>query len=182
MYEFIAQAIGIAAMALNCLSYQNKNQKTVIAFQFFGSLLFSVNFLMLGAISGCLLNLIGVIRAYVFVNKKKFNATHPLWLAAFTLAYILSYVFVFTLFDKEPSVKNFIIEVLPVIGMVLSTISFRYTDAKSIRAFGIFVSPLWLTYNIVNFALGGIICEAINMISIIIGMLRFDVKRNKAEL
>ncbi|MBQ6614035.1 MAG: YgjV family protein, partial [Clostridia bacterium] len=91
MYEFIAQAIGVVAMAFNILSFQNKNQKNVIAFQFFGGLLFSVSFFMLGAMSGCLLNLIAVIRAVVFVNKQKLNAERPLWLAAFALAFITSY-------------------------------------------------------------------------------------------
>ena len=182
MYEFIAKAIGVVAMAFNILSFQNKNQKNVIAFQLFGGLLFSVSFFMLGAMSGCLLNLIAVIRAVVFVNKQKLNAEHPLWLAAFALAFTTSYVLVFVAFDKEPTVKNLIIEFLPVIGMLLSTISFRCKDAKSIRAFGIFVSPFWLTYNVINFALGGIICEVISIISIIIGMIRFDIKiENKEE-
>ena len=46
--EIIAQAFGIVAMVFNILSYQGKKQSTVIAMQLFGSVLFTVNYLMLG--------------------------------------------------------------------------------------------------------------------------------------
>ena len=53
--QIIAQAIGILAMAFNIISYQGKQQKTVIALQLIGACLFSVNFLMLGATIGGIL-------------------------------------------------------------------------------------------------------------------------------
>ena len=56
--EIIAQAVGIVAMAFNILSYQGKKQSTVILLQFFGGVLFTVNYLMLGATVGGILNLI----------------------------------------------------------------------------------------------------------------------------
>ena len=61
--------------------------------------------------------------------------------------------------------------------MIATTISFRLTDAKSIRRYGLISSPSWLVYNIVNFAIGAIICEVLSLCSIVIGMIRLD--RNK---
>ena len=175
--EIIAQIIGIGAMAMNCFSFQQKERKTVLAFQLVGTSLFAINFFMLGAISGAILNLLGAIRSVVFMYREKFNANHPLWLAGFIATYILSYVAVFTVFEKEPTALNLILEILPVIGMVLTTLSFRYKDAKTIRRFGFINAPLWLTYNIYSKSIGAIICESLNIISIIIGTLRHDVKR-----
>lgn len=176
-YDFIAQAVGIFAMAFNIISYQQKTRKMAIACQFGGSVLFAINFFMLGATVGGILNTIGIIRALVFLNKEKLRADHPLWLAGFTTAYILSYVLTFTVLGKEPTVFNFIIELLPVIGMVSTTISFRLTDAKSIRRYGLISSPSWLIYNIANFAIGAIICEVLSLGSIIVGMIRLDRKK-----
>ena len=137
----IAQGFGIAAMAMNCLSYQQKSRRTVLLFQLIGSILFAVNFFMLDAFAGALLNAVGITRALVFINKERLNARHPAWLIAYSSLYILSYVLVFTVFGKEPTVGNLIVELLPVVGMVLTTISFRYDDACAIRRFGLFNSP-----------------------------------------
>lgn len=170
----VAQIVGLFAMTFNIFSYQQRTQKRAIAFQLGGSILFCVNFLMLGALVGGLLNAVGIVRALVFLNKEKLKATHPVWLIGFTAVYLMSYVLTFTVFGKEATVFNLIVEFLPVIGMTATTISFRLSDAKAIRRFGLVSSPSWLVYNIVNFAVGAIICEVLSLCSILIGMLRLD--------
>ena len=177
MYQIIAQAIGIIAMMFNILSYQGKKQRTVITLQLIGASLFSVNFLMLGATVGGILNIIGAVRALVFVFKDKFKADRISWLIAFVTSYILVYILNFTLFGKEPTAFNLITEVLPVIGMLALNIGFRLKDAASIRKCGLISSPSWLIYNIVAGSWGAIICETITLISIIVGMIRHDKKK-----
>ena len=179
--EIIAQIIGIFAMVANCLSYQQKKDTTLFAFQLVGSSLFAVNYFLLGALSGAILNVVAVIRALIFIKKDKFNAKHPAWLAAFITLYLASYVLVFTVFGKAPTVTNLVLELLPVLAMIIANISFRYADARMVRRFGIFCSPLWLTYNIANLAIGAIICETLNIFSIIIGMFRHDFKKKTRQ-
>lgn len=175
--ELTAQLIGIAAMGFNILSYQQKTRNRAIAFQLIGSLMFSVNFFLLGAIVGAILNVVSAIRAVVFLNKDKLHANHPAWLAGFILVYLLSFVLTFTAFDKVPSPVNLLVEFLPVIGMTATTVSFRMSDAKAIRRFGLISSPSWLIYNIANFSIGAIACEVLSLGSIIIGIFRHDRKQ-----
>lgn len=175
--SFIAQIVGLFAMAFNIFSYQQRTQKRAIAFQLGGSILFAINYLMLGAVVGGILNAVGIVRALVFLNKEKLHADRPVWLAGFTAAYLLSYVLTFTVFGKEATAFNLIVEFLPVIGMTATTISFRLSDAKAIRRFGLISSPSWLVYNIVSFSLGAIICEVLSLGSIFIGMFRLDRKK-----
>ena len=179
LFEIAAQAVGIAAMAFNILSYQQKTRTRAIGFQFFGSALFAANYFMLGAMVGGILNLVGTIRAIVFINKEKLQAQRLPWLVGFTAVYLLSYILTFTVFGKELTLFNMIVEFLPVIGMTATTISFRLTDAKSIRRYGLISSPSWLVYNIVNFSIGAICCEVLSLGSILIGMLRLDRKNQK---
>lgn len=177
--EIIAQIIGIFAMIFNLLSYQQKTRNKAIIFQLFGTTLFTVNFLMLGAMVGGLLNLVGAIRAIIFINKEKLHADHIAWQIGFVIVYFTSYILTFTLFGKERTVFNFIIEFLPLIGMIATTISYRFTDAKAIRKFGLISSPAWLVYNIANLAVGAILCEILSLGSIIIGIIRLDRKRKQ---
>ena len=179
--EIIAQAIGIIAMVMNVLSFQQKTQRGIIFFLLCGGALFTINFIMLDALVGGLLNLVGVIRGLIYLNKEKFHADHPLWIVGFSLAYIATYVLTFTVFDKEPSTYNLIVEMLPVIGMIIGTISFSMKNAKGVRLLSLIGSPFWLAYNIFSGAIGAIACEIFAEISIVIGMLRYDIKRGKTD-
>ena len=176
--ELFAQAVGIFAMVFNILSYQQKTQKRVIAFQLMGGALFSVNFFLLGAMVGGILNVVAAIRAVAFLQKEKLHTDHWAWLLGFTAVYFLSYLLTFTVFGKPATPGNLILEILPVIGMIATTVSFRFTDARTIRRFGLISSPCWLVYNIANFSLGAICCEVLSLCSIFIGMARLDRRKN----
>ncbi|MBE5759536.1 MAG: YgjV family protein [Clostridiales bacterium] len=176
--EMIAQAIGIIAMFFNIFSYQQKSGKGVITFQLFGASLFAVNFLMIGAFSGGLLNVIAVIRAILFLKKDKFKTDNIPWFVVFLCSYIASYVLTFTVFGKPFTVVNALFEILPVIGMVATHLAFRHDDAGIIRRFGFVSSCSWIIYNIWVLSIGAIVCEAFSIISIFIGMWRLD-RKNK---
>lgn len=174
--EIIAQAIGIVAMVFNILSYQGKKQKTVITLQLFGGLLFAVNFWMIGAKVGGILNVIAVLRALIFLLKDKLKADSVFWLIGFVLSYITVYILTFTTFGTELTPWTLIRELLPVIGMTALSVGFRLKDAANIRKCGLVSSPAWLLYNIAVGSWGAIICETLTLISIFVGMFRHDKK------
>ncbi len=88
----------------------------------------------------------------------------------------------FTFFGKEPTLGNLIIEFLPVVGGMLGgVLSYRTKNAGVIRIFGIIKTPVWLTYNIAAFSIGGILSDLICFGSIIVGVLRLDVKINNKK-
>lgn len=180
--EMLAQVIGVFAMIANCLSYQMRKKNSIIFCQMCGSVLFAVNFFLLNAYAGAILNAVAVLRAIIYMNRERTRADHVAWLIAFSLIYVLSYVAVFTVFNKPPTPLNFIFEILPVIAMIATTFSFRHKEARVVRAFGMVSSPLWLAYNIYSLSIGAIVCESINIVSIIVGIIRFDLKKkNSAE-
>ena len=177
--EIIAQIIGIFGMAANIWSYQQKKKNIVIVLQLCGAALFTANFFMLGAITGAILNMINVALSLVFLYKDKTHADHIAWAIGFAIAYIASYVMTFAVFGKEPSAKNLITEFFPVIGTLLTIVSYRMKDAKAIRRIGFIRSPAWLAYDVLVFSIGGILCEIFTLISIIVGTIRFDIKKQE---
>ena len=180
--EIVAQIIGVFAMIFNIWSYQQKQQKYIIALQLLGSTLFTVHFFLLGAYMGGLLNAVGIVRALVFLFKDKLKSEHLLWLVVFILIYVLSYVLTFTMLGKKFNAANAIVEILPVIGMTATTFAFRCKTAKSTRILGLISSPSWLVYNIVNFAIGAICCEVFSLISIAVGLIRLDRNNNDKHI
>ena len=177
--ELIAQIIGIIAMAFNILSYQQKRQRYIILWQLLGTTLFSLNFFLLNAYTGALLNAIGAVRAIVFLNKKTLKTDHPLWLIGFVSVYITSYILTFTLFQKDFTALSALVELLPVIGMTATTVAFRSKTAKTTRLLGLVSSPAWLVYNVFAKSMGAILCAAFCMVSILIGYLRLDKEKKQ---
>lgn len=179
--EIFAQIIGIFAMAFNIFSYQQKQQRSVIAFQLIGSTLFTIHFFTLKAYIGGLLNAIGIVRAIVYLKKDLFKSDNVLWLIGFEILYAASYVLTFTVFGTQLTPINAIIELLPVIGMTATTFAFRSKSSKTTRILGLISSPSWLIYNILAFAIGAICCEIFSLISIIVGIIRLDSKKETKD-
>ena len=145
--------------------------------QLIGSSLFFVNYFLIGAWVGALLNVLSMLRAIVYWKRELFRADKIIWVYAICLADIAVYVMSFTVFGTEPLLENFLVELLPVAGIMLTTVSFYLGDARRVRFIGLFNAPLWLTYNIIVFTVGGIVCEAVGLCSIVIGILRYDIRK-----
>jgi hypothetical protein len=140
--EIIAQIVSILGMLMSVLSYQQKGKARILFFQLLGSALFVVHFFMINALSGAILNFVAIVRALIFIYEDKIRADHPAWTIGLTATYVLSYVSVFTVFGKEPTAINLILEVLPVIAMTVTTIAFRSKEEKVLRRVAFISSPL----------------------------------------
>lgn len=177
--EIIAQSFGIIGMICNILVFQQKTHKNVLVWQFFAALVFSVNYILLGAIVGGMLNLIGAFRATVFFFKEKTKANSIRWLVFFICAFSAAYPLTFLCFGTLPTAKNLIIEILPVLAMIIATISIRLGSAKAVRCLGLISSPMWLIYNCFSGSIGAIASEILNLVSIVVGIIRFDIKNSR---
>ncbi len=178
MKFILAQILSIIGMSITVSSFQAKKQKTVIIMQLVSSVFFSANMFLLGMFTGALLNCIGIFRSIVYSNKEKFRNTN-FWNTVFITLYILSYIATFAVFEKEVDFINIIKELLPIIAMTATTIGYSKTEAASIRKYALVSSPSWLIYNCFPVSIGGILCETFSLISVFIGMLRLDVKKEK---
>ena len=176
--DFLTQAIGIVGMTFGILSYLNKNQRGIMIFQLLATVFFSVHFLMLGAMTGCLLNVLGVVRAAVYSQRSTRRwAAHPVWIYIFSAAAFAIYVLSFTVFGKEPSVWVLILELLPVIATAVTSVSYRMPGGAQVRLLSLFASPMWLIYNAINGSAGGTISETLSIVSILVGMYKHDRKK-----
>ena len=162
MTVIIAQIIGIIAMLFNILSFQCKKKNHLILVLGMGSLLFSVNFLLLGSPSGAGLNLINIFRAATFMNKKTHN---NIFFAVCCILYIAVAVFTY----------ESLWTMMLLLSQLVATYAIWYKDGGYVRKAQFFcISPIWLINNaFVTFTIGGIICEAFTIISVLISFVRF---------
>ncbi len=167
MIKIVAEIIGIIGIICSILSFQCEQRKKVMLFQVMASLMFTTQLFLVGAFTGACLDLINFARSLFFSIDKKW-AKSKWWLAAFML--ILIGAGIATWKDAY--------SILPIIGSLLSTVALWMKTSKNIRLISLFSGPCWLIYNIVNGAYSAAINELIAMTSIVIGMLRYDVKKS----
>ena len=178
MNEF-AQALGLVGMACNVSSYQLKKKKHLLLCQVLGGSIFAIHFLLLGGWAGFMQNAVGVFRGLVFSRENWSKKASRIWTAVFFLAFVLCYVLIVTVIKKELSTADLIMELLPTLAMCLMTVTFGLLPASKIRAVSLVGSTLWLIYNIRYFTIGGIACEVLSIISSIVGIFRYDLKKAK---
>ena len=168
MHPFIPQAIGLLAVATFLLSYQQKKRRGIIICNVVSRCLYIIQYLLLGAISGAVLDILGAI-ASVIAEKKK----HPLiqkHIKAFFLACNIAITvagITLCLMSKNP------LDLLPIAGVLLHTGAFWLTNEKIIRRVSLIGSPFWLVYNFVSRAYGSALGDLLTMCSIVIAMIKF---------
>ncbi len=176
IYQFIAQGIGVVACGVQLISYQCKTQKNIMMLLVVSQILFSINFLMLGMISGMLLNVIGMVRALIYTQRNEHKwAASFVWVFVFIPLVIVSGIISATVFNGGW------IAFLPVGGMIITTFAGRCEKASNVRLLTLVNSPFWLIYNIIGGAIGPIIGEIAGSTSILIAMFRLDIKKKSDE-
>lgn len=162
MKILIGQAFGILAVILTFVSYQCKGKRSLLISQTSSSAAMVLHYLFLGASTGYVLNIICILRnfIYFFKNKKPFdNPVIP-----YILAVIMGVAGAYS-WNGLPSL-------LIISALMINTV-FLARSPQSLRKSILLTSSLILIYNIFNLAIGGIINESVAITSSAIGIYRF---------
>ena len=72
--KIIAQIIGVIAFMLSAISFQAKSFKMINVLKIISQILFTIQYLMLGAFTAMLMNMFSFLRGFVYIaleNKNK---------------------------------------------------------------------------------------------------------------
>lgn len=171
--RYIAQGVGLLAVALFLLSYQQKKRKNIIIMNALSRVLYIVQYIMLGAFSGAVLDVLGTVSSVAAEKKDTpFIKRHvKLVVAVLNLAVILGGLLLY---------EN-IFSLLPIFGVLFHTGAFWLDNEKTVRRLSLLGSPFWLAYNLVSGAYGSAVGDMLSILSILIAMIRYDIMKKKPE-
>lgn len=166
--EIIAQIFGILGLILSALSFQEKNNKRFFVKQGLSGLMFSVNFILIGAVAATLFNMTNLVRsALLFKNDRK-----PWRLIVIEVLYTACFGFSLSLIADQAF--QVFLTALTYFSLVFITVFMWLGNGAHIRYVQLAVSsPAWIVHNIFNFSLGGLMCEIFAMTSVIISFIRY---------
>lgn len=164
-WNIVIEGIGIVGILAAILAFQCKKHRNLMIFRTMNESLFAVQYFLLGAYTGTAMNLIGCIRNMVFadmVEKKK----NTIWARILFSVIILGFI-AFT-WDGPKSM-------LSGIAKTVSTFAYGSSRTSLVRALTLCTSAAWLIYNYIVGSNAGVVCEALTLISIVVGIVRIDL-------
>ena len=159
------QSFGIIATICFLLSYQVKSNKGLYLLQSAGCAAFAIQYLLLGAYSGCISQLFVITRNLMLSKYNQWAwVRFKGWIAVFIG--IAAAIIYFT-WDGP-------ISLIPLFIMVFGTIGMYTNNAGIIRLTGLIcISPPWIIYDILVGAYSAIINEVFIIVSVLISIKRF---------
>ena len=167
MSEFAIQLIGFIGVAFFIVSYQIKSNKALFLFQLIGSLVFCIQFFIMGALSGALSLVVNIIRNLLLVKVNDWKWVKSKW----TLAAIIAILAAITAYTWAGPMS-----LLPFISVAVTSIGYWTNNAQKIRLSQMIGSPTVLVYDLLIRSWGGVLNESIVIISIIVSIVRFGWK------
>lgn len=167
----LIQVIGVLALLTNILSYQCNKHKNIMLVKLISETLFTIQYFLLGALTGSAMNLITVFREFVFYKVVRKGKSTKWYIFAFSLTLLIVGLLLWESW----------ISIFAILGKMMTTVSFGMRKPKQVRLLTLPSCISWLVYNISCRSVAGIITEIFGTISILIGILRYDRKKQNRE-
>jgi len=165
-FEIIGQILGFVTPVIAIISYQMKSQKNLLIWQIIASAVKGLSYLMLGAISGMALNMVGLVRNTVFFRRKLKGEMGKVIPIVFTVITVIVGIITW---KEWYTVFNFS-------GMVIHAFCMSFSNSQKVRKSILVTSPLVIIYDLFERSYGSIVYESLAVASSIVGIVRH---RNK---
>ena len=162
----LAQIIGTIALVILIISFQKNKKEILLKYQIISSLLYAMQYFLLNAYTGVFMNLISMIRNYIF-NKYREKKVPIYWLLIFVIIMITLSLISY----------NGVTSLLPMIAVVIYSCAIWNGNLKYVRMVEVISCILFAIYNIKVLAISGLIATIIEMTAAIIAIYRFDIKK-----
>ncbi len=170
--EAWGQIVGIVATLIITSAYQANTKKGLLMIQSPGIAVLCVSYLLLGATSGFVLNVVCLIRNiccfFVHEGTRRHKIVTGILMVVMGVMGVLSW-------------EGYLSLIL-IVALVANTFFIALGRPQILRYSIIVTSTLCLIYNIVIFSIGGILLEAISVISAIVGSIRFLLQKKNSPV
>ncbi len=167
--DFFVQFIGFTGMVVSLCVFQCKKYHSLMFTRIASEIIFAFQYFLLGSYTGMSTNLVSIVTNLIYTDRVKKRKP--------TLGCQIIFSVIFTIVGIVT--WHGWVSILVIISKLLSTISYGTQSPKLIRYASSINYPLWLVYDIFAGSVGGIITDIIGFCSLLVGIYRFDIKKEK---
>lgn len=163
--DIFIRAMGIIGFILGVAAFQSNKHKGIVMTKLGSEAAFTVQYYLLDAPTGSIMNLVGVVRNFIFYKLVEKGKSTRIAMWIFCVVYIISAIITW----EGPE------SLLPLIGKLCSTVAYSIKNTRVIRIINIPTLIMWVIYNITCGAWEALATDTISLISVLIAMGRFDI-------
>ncbi len=165
--ELVGHILGFIAVVFFFIAYQIFDKKKLLITQTIAITLISVQYLLIGAYSGCVLNVVCLVRNILYYYRDKKGGSGLL------LPGVISLVLVFVSLFSWEGYHSLLI----VAGLVVNTIATGVFDTQNLRKSILVSCSLIFVYNFIEGSYSAMLNEIISISSALVGIVRYRKKR-----
>lgn len=167
----MAHILGILAVAAFLLCFQFKKRKNIIIMNLVSRILYILQYILLGAFEGAVLDFTGFLLSF-FAKYKEKEFFKKYFKVIIVVVNILLLAIGLYMYEN-------VFSLFAVAGIIFEVTALWLTKEKNIRILSLVAAPCWLLYNLANSAYGSAFGNVLAIISITIAMIRLDYNNNK---
>lgn len=172
-YEIFIQCIGIIGIIAGLSAFQCNKHSHALMLKMTEEGAFGLQYFLLGGYTGAVLNLVGIFRNLIFTYLGKRDKQKELKYARMILGVLFA---VLGLLSWEGCIS-----ILIIFAKVLSTLAYGTTNMKKMRMMISVTCVCWICYNFYVGSIAGVISDACNLGSVVIGMIRYDLLKKEEK-
>ena len=166
--QIVIQLIGFVGLGLSLLVFQVNKRGAMLRLQMLASVCYAVQFLLLGAFTGSIMNAAVAVRnlTYELSDKRRRSWLLP---AAFIAVFIGAEIITW----QGP------LSLLPFIGTISGTVAFWQRNPRIIRLITLVSPPAWFIYAAITGSYAAVVLEVILLLVNLAAIYRFDIRKPK---
>ena len=164
----IANGFGVLSTLCFILSFQVKSNKGLYIIQSVANVFYGIQFYLLGAVGGLFNMGMQIVRNLLLCKKEEWTwLQHPAMAPLLCLPSLIYMIATWT----GP------MDLLPFLAMTVGTFGYWTNSAKKLRIAELAcVSPVWMSYDLIEGAYGGVLNELVILAAIVFSIIRFGWK------
>lgn len=160
--KLFAEIIGYAAVLVSFFIFQQKERKKVLSLKLLDDVLWATHFYLLGGFTNSYTTIVAIFRECIFYNKDKAWAKNKIWIAIFTIFFVVVGI---TSWDG-------IYSIFPVINSTLSTVGFWSNSTKRTKLLILPGAMGMALYSIKYHSMSSLLAQVITLLSIAVFFVR----------
>jgi hypothetical protein len=166
-YNVLTTVVGVISVVILFMSYQMKTRGKILATYIGAAAGWMLYFILQGDLTSAVMNVIGIIRSVIFMQREKYKwANSVFWLFFFIAIMVGCVLLTFSSWK----------DIFPLLGTVLGTISFFVLSETLLRVLNIGTYCMWIGNSISKGYVIAMISDAFALISCIISIIRYRKK------
>ena len=169
--EIIATIVGGIAAAIYVASYQCKKRNWILFLGALSRVLFILQYVLLGAFSGAVLDLIAILAALI-AGKKGHPTVKKLLVPIIVLIHAAILVASILLYQSW-------YDIFVLLAATFCVGALWFSRERTIRAVSLCSSPCWLVYNLSSKAYFSAVSDTFAILSLLVAIWRYDIRKKE---